>query len=283
MSKLSGCLLVLTLALALVGCAGKQTPTFNAKYYPECYDPIEKLCKDQSNEQETRGAVVGAAIGAIGGALIGGLATGRWEGAAAGALAGGVAGGVAGYWKAHLDKIQDQNERLEQYQAMLGEQSKGWDIERATVERAYQCYSEQIDLLKKAYQKKEISREAFIERANEIEAGVNYINTYWADAQHRMDETLVSGEKYLQEQDELTAKASAAEKRRTQAQRRKAQTAQASARKQTQAANERVNALQSRVKDQLQALNDERAGVSGALSWLESGKFGILKPALEGV
>lgn len=246
------------LSLVMVGCAGKQTPTFNAKYYPQCYDPIDKLCKDQSHSKEIGGAAAGAAIGAIAGAGIGFLATGKWQGAVAGAVAGGVVGGVAGFWKARLDKIQDQNERLAEYQRALGEQSAGWDLERATVEKSYQCYLEQIDLLKKAYKAKEITREAFLERAAEIKAGVNYINTYWADAQSRMDETLVSGEKYLAEQDELVAKAPAAEKKRTQAQRRKSANDTSRTRQSVASKNKQTNAIKQKTNDAVVALLDEK-------------------------
>lgn len=248
--------LVIVLALMMAGCAGKQTPTFTAKYYPQCYDPIDKLCKDQSNSKEIGGTVVGATIGALGGAAIGLIATGDWRGAVAGAVAGGVAGGVAGFWKARLDKIQDQNERLAEYQRALGEQSAGWDLERATVEKSYQCYIEQIELLKKAYQAKEITREAFLERANEIKAGVNYINTYWADAQSRMDETLVSGEKYLAEQDALVEKASAAEKKRTQAQRKKSSNDMTRTRQTVASKNKQTNALKEKTDKMVAELDD---------------------------
>lgn len=261
----------------MAGCAGKQTPTFTAKYYPQCYDPIDKLCKDQSNSREIGGAAAGAAIGALAGAGIGFLTTGKWQGAVAGAVAGGVAGGVAGFWKARLDKIQDQNERLAEYQRALGEQSAGWDLERATVEKSYQCYLEQIDLLKQAYKAKQITREAFLERANEIKAGVNYINTYWADAQSRMDETLVSGEKYLAEQDALVAQASAAEKKRTQVQRRKSANDMAKTRQTVASKNKQTNAIKDKANQQLASLFDERLDEGSARASLELKLFGFVR------
>lgn len=202
--------LVLAIALPLGGCASKTTPTFTAKYYPECYDPIDKLCKDQSNKEEVKGAVAGGVIGALGGAIVGGLATGKVEGALVGAGVGAAAGAVTGFFAARLNKIKDQEQRLAEYQNILGEQAKGWDLETASVEKAYQCYSQQIKVLQAGYKSKQITRAAFLERAAEIKAGIDHINTYWADAQHRMDSTLADGNSWLSSQE---AEAAAAAKK----------------------------------------------------------------------
>ena len=51
------------LTFSLVGCGPKQTaPVFQAQYYPECYDPIAKLCKDQDNTQEVKGAALATVL-----------------------------------------------------------------------------------------------------------------------------------------------------------------------------------------------------------------------------
>lgn len=228
--------LICVLVLSLGGCATKSTPTFNAKYYPECYDPIEKLCKDQSNKDEVTGAVVGGLIGAIGGAVIGGLTTGKVEGALVGAGAGAVAGAVTGFFSARLSKIKNQEQRLNEYQNILGEKSKGWDLERASVERSYKCYGDQIKLLTANMKAKRITREEFRSRMEEIYNGIKYINTYWAGAQTRMDEDLADGDAWLQKEDQEAAKKQQALKR---IQRQKANTAQLRVNKNRD--NDRVN------------------------------------------
>lgn len=229
---------VLFLAVALIfgaaGCA-KNKPTFNAKYYPECYDPIEKLCKDQSYNEEVKGAATGALLGALGGAIVGGITSGSWRGAAIGAAAGGVAGAVTGFFAAHLNKIENQNKRLEEYQRLLGEKSDGWDIERATVERSLQCYVRQAELLKNQYKAGQISKAAMLERLREIQAGIQYVNTYWASAESRIDDTLADGDKFLAEEDQKVQKEAIANRAKSQkavaAARKKSQTKASDVRK----------------------------------------------------
>lgn len=195
-------ILSVMLVFSLAGCGSKQTaPEFNAQYYPECYDPIAKLCKDQDNSSEIKGAATGAAIGALGGALAGGLSSGSWKGAAVGAAAGAVAGGMTGFFTARLSKISDRNERLKAYQKDLGDISKNWDLEAASVEKAYKCYTNQAVLLREQYKAKKISKEDFLARMNEIKAGMENIDKYWADAQHRMDANIADGEGFIAEQE----------------------------------------------------------------------------------
>lgn len=204
-SRFLACFLAVALIFSVCGCATKSTPTFNAKYYPECYDPIDKLCKDQSNEAEVKGAVTGGLLGALGGAIVGGLSTGKVEGALVGAGVGAAAGALTGFFAARLNKIQDQNQRLAEYQTILGEKSQGWDLERASVEKAYKCYNDQINLLKTSFAAKKITRGEVLARMDEIKAGIQHINTYWADAQNRMDETLADGDKWLQQEEAQAA------------------------------------------------------------------------------
>lgn len=199
---------ILTLfVISAAGCASRQVPEFHARYYPQCYDPIDKLCKDQSHAEEAKGALTGGLIGALGGAIVGGLTSGKVEGALIGAAAGAATGALTGFFSARLSKINDQNKRLEEYQNVLGEQSRGWDLERASVERAYACYGEQIDLLKTAMASKRITREEFLARMAEIKSGINNINTYWANAQTRMDEALADGDDWLAKEDAAAARA----------------------------------------------------------------------------
>lgn len=190
------------LALSLVGCGAKQkAPEFQAQYYPECYDPIAKLCKDQDNSEEMKTAAKGAAIGALGGAVAGGLISGDWKGAAIGAAGGAVAGGLTGFFTARLSKISDQKARLAEYQKMLGESSKDWNLKTASVEKAYKCYREQIKLAKEQYKAKKISKEEFRARMAEIKAGIDNINTYWADAKSRINDQIADSEDFLKQQE----------------------------------------------------------------------------------
>lgn len=239
------CAILLSAFLAF-GCASKTTPTFTAKYYPDCYDPIEKLCKDQSNEAEVKGAVTGGVLGALGGAIVGGLATGKVEGALIGAGVGAASGALTGFFAARLSKIQDQNQRLAEYQTALGEKSKAWDIDRASVERAYQCYGDQIKLLKTAMRAKKMTREEFKARMDEIYNGIQYINTYWADAQNRMDATLAEGDKWLQAEDEAAAKAKKQKQMAAQIKRQKSNTTRL--RENNTINNNRVNKLKNDVQ-----------------------------------
>lgn len=210
-------ILSVMLAFSLAGCGAKQTaPEFNPQYYPACYDPIAKLCKDQDNSSEIKGAATGAAIGALGGALAGGLSSGSWKGAAVGAAAGAVAGGMTGFFTARLAKISDRNERLEAYLKDLDAASKNWDLEAASVEKAYKCYREQIALLKKNYQEKKISREDFSARMDEIKAGLENIDKYWADAQHRIDASIADSANFLEQADTKEAIAQAKDKKKYQ-------------------------------------------------------------------
>ena len=252
-SKLGIFVLALSMVLVLGGCATKSVPTFTAKYYPDCYDPIDKLCKDQSNQSEVKGAVAGGLLGALGGAIVGGLTTGKVEGALVGAGVGAAAGAATGFFAARLNKIQDQNQRLEEYQNILGERSKGWDLERASVEKAYKCYGDQIDVLHKAMREKKISREEFKARMQEIKDGIAHINTYWADAQHRMDESLADGDKWLIQEDAAAAKEAKAKQAAQRVAQQKKRTAQL--KQTTTAQNDKVNELKSNVESKLAALD----------------------------
>lgn len=250
-SKLGTFVLALSMVLVLGGCATKTAPTFNAKYYPECYDPIDKLCKDQSHQSEIKGAVAGGLVGALGGAIVGGLTTGKVEGALVGAGVGAAAGAATGFFAARLDKIQDQKQRLAEYQNILGEKSQGWDLERASVERAYKCYGDQIDVLVKALRDKKISREEFKARMQEIKDGIHHINTYWADAQNRMDEILADGDKRLAQEDAAAAKEAQAKQAMQRVAQQKKRTAQL--KQSTISQNDKINALKTDIENKYAA------------------------------
>jgi len=192
----------MTLAIGLFGCSTSRVPQIEAKYYPQCYDPIAKLCKDQDNSNEVKSSVVGGIFGAVGGAVIGGLASkDKKKGALIGALAGAAVGASVGFFKARLEKIEDREQRLAEYQTILGEVSDQWDLEKASVETAYKCYGEQISILEELFKNKKISKEEFLERMNEIKQGLDNIQIYWADASTNIDSQMADGEKFLEEEE----------------------------------------------------------------------------------
>ena len=258
------------LTFSLVGCGPKQTaPVFQAQYYPECYDPIAKLCKDQDNTQEVKGAATGAVLGALGGAVIGGIAKGDWKGAAVGAAAGAVAGGMVGFFQARLSKISDRNERLAKYQKILGENARDWDIERASVERAYKCYSDQIVALRKAAKAKKISKEDFLARMKEIQAGIENINTYWAGSQTRMDERLADGESFIKQQEQEDQMLAKAKQRQAKKDLQKIRSATNSQKTKVQNDANRVNKAKGQTEKEYQdamASVDQLFGVAGKLA-----------------
>lgn len=274
-SRFVASLLSVMFVFSLAGCASKQAvPPFEARYYPQCYDPIEKLCKDQDNSQEIKEGIGGAVIGALGGAVIGAIATGDWKGAAVGAAAGAAAGGVTGFFHARLSKIEDRKERLAEYQKMLGENSQGWDLERASVEKSYQCYREQIALLQKAVKAKKISKEEFLARANEIKEGIEHINTYWADSQTRMDERLADGEAFLKHEEEENMKLAKAQQRQAQKDTQKLRKATASQKSKVQKEYALTNALKEKTEtDFADALAQAREylGVTEELACRDAG------------
>lgn len=206
MPKVIAVILSFMLVFSLTACGNKDTaPVLEANYYPDCYDPIEKLCKDQGYVQKIKGAVIGATVGAVSGALIGALSLDA-TGAATYAAMGAIAGAIGGYFTARLMMITDRNKLMEEYQKILGENSKDWDFNRASVEKAYRCYRKQIAMLTGAAKAKKISKEEFLARMNEVKAGIENINTYWADSQTGMDARFADGESFLKAQEKSDKK-----------------------------------------------------------------------------
>ncbi len=233
---------VIALSVTMFGCTTKQAPTIEARYYPECYDPIEKLCKDQDNSNEIKSAVVGGLLGAVAGGVVGGLTSkDKKKGVIAGAVTGAVVGAAAGFFKARLEKIHDQEQRLAEYQNILGERAANWDLERASVEKAYDCYDEQINILKDLIRNKKISEEEFIDRAKEIKAGLDNINTYWADAKNRMESELGDGQSFLAEEEAKAAELAAAKKKTTQQKIKNSLAKTADIKKKNTAANNKID------------------------------------------
>lgn len=257
--------------LGTVGCSTSKVPQIEAKYYPECYDPIAKLCKDEDNSDEIKSAAVGGVIGAIGGALIGGLASKDKKGALIGAAVGAVAGAATGFFKARLDKINDRDQRLAEYQKILGDVSSQWDLRKSSVEVALDCYDKQITVLENLVRDKKISEKEFLERMNEIKQGLDNIKTYWADATTNVNADLADGEKFLEEEERRIAeeekakqiKAQEAKKQREKL--RKQKLASQNQKKKVQQDNEKVSAKANEVYARIKKLeNKDREGTKSA-------------------
>lgn len=182
MLKKTSFLALIMLSLVLVGCAPKgPTTNFKAQYYPECFDPIDRLCKDQDNTAKMKSAGAGALLGGLTGAVIGAATTGKWQGALAGAAIGAAAGGVAGYAYQHIKEIKDQNERLEAYKAQFGKEAEDLNLQKASVLSAYKCYQEQIKRLKEGMKNGSIKKDEAKARIAEISKGLEELKKFWDD------------------------------------------------------------------------------------------------------
>ena len=250
-SKFSVCVLSAALAISLVGCGGKKTPVFEPQYYPDCYDPIEKLCKDEDNSKEVKSSVMGAIIGGIGGAVVGGLATGKWQGAAVGAAAGAGAGALTGFFHAKLSKIKDQNERLAAFKQELGSIADSMDLKAASVESAFRCYEEQITLAEEAYKNGQYSKEEFLARMDEIRAGVENVNQYWADESAKFDENMADGDAFIQEEEKKAAELKAKEKALAEQARKEAELKAIAAKKAKEEKSEKFVAMSDSIKNRI--------------------------------
>lgn len=207
---------LIVLMIALVGCAPKgPTTNFKAQYYPQCFDPIDRLCKDQDNTEKLKSAGTGALLGGLTGAAIGAATTGKWQGALAGAAIGAAAGGVAGYAYQHIKEIKDQNERLEAYKAQFGKEAEDLDLRKASTLSAYKCYQEQIKLVKQGLKNKTMSKKEAEARLAEISAGLEELKKFWDDRSNQFAAQQQEADKLIAEE-EAQAKTAAAKKKLAQ-------------------------------------------------------------------
>ena len=176
------------LTLSLGACAPKgPTTNFRGQYYPQCFDPITRLCQDQDNTEKAKSAGKGALLGALTGALIGAAATGKWQGAVAGAAAGAAVGGVAGYAYQHIQQIKDQEERLEAYRTQFGKEAQDLDLQKASTLSAYKCYQEQMQILREGIRSGRIGKSEAKARAAEIRAGLEELKKFWEERTNQFD------------------------------------------------------------------------------------------------
>ena len=197
-------LLAAMLVFSLAGCGPKGPGSnFHPQYYPECYDPIARLCQDRDKTERAKATGFGALTGAVGGALIGLLATGDARGAAAGAVAGAVAGGITGYIYQSVREIKDQERRLQEFQRVLGEEGRNLDLQHASVLKSFRCYQEQINIVKARYKSGSMSREEARARFDEIHKGLDILKAYWDERGQEFDANAAQADNFIQEQDRL--------------------------------------------------------------------------------
>ena len=197
----------LMMLFALSACGPKGPGSnFKPQYYPECFDPIERLCKDKDGTEKAKSAGKGAALGALGGALIGLLTTGKAEGALVGAAAGAAAGGLTGLIYQSYKDMKDQRQRLEAFQQALGEEGRNLDLQHASVLKSFRCYQAQIDIVKKRYKSGKMSKEDAKARMDEIHKGIDILKQYWEERSSEFESRASQADKFIDEQDRLATR-----------------------------------------------------------------------------
>lgn len=155
------------------GCAqhniAPQTTT--VAYYPECYQPIDALRKD--NDNTTTSTVIGSVTGAVLGGIVGALTTGKVSGALIGAGAGAVAGGAIGYASARQKAITDARARYESYVTDISTDISKLDQITLAAKASTACYEQQFDKLTVQFKEKQISTEEYKLRYAEIRSGLS--------------------------------------------------------------------------------------------------------------
>jgi outer membrane lipoprotein SlyB len=161
------CVLLLTSGCAKDNYGPKTTPV---AYYPACYQPIQEL--RDSGDKTTQYTAIGAVSGAAVGALLGGLAGRNTTGVLVGAGAGALAGGLLGYAKAKQDSIKDARARYASYVGDI--QGEAGKLDQVTLagKASRACYEQSFDALVAQYKAKQISREEYKARYDEIRAGM---------------------------------------------------------------------------------------------------------------
>jgi uncharacterized protein YcfJ len=204
--KFLATVLAASLAIGLSGCTvpSSKLASLTPNYYPQCYNPILELCKDDSYEKEIRNAAAGAIAGAIIGALAG-AASGKSDRMVAGALVGAGVGALGGVISAKLSKIRDQNERLNTLHEMLGKDAEDLDLQKSSVLAAMNCYSREIDEIQKKVHDKTMTREEAAKRMTEIRTGMNNLKEYWQDKSEQINKKVADYDQFMAAEDKRIA------------------------------------------------------------------------------
>jgi len=189
--------------LCLSGCStvNTQVTNFKTDYYPQCYKPIVDIAKDRDHSGEVAKAVAGVFVGALIGALVG-ASSNDSKGAIAGAAIGAAAGGALGFGLAKIQSIRDQGQRLEALQQTLGQDASDLNLDQASVLSAFRCYSGEIEVIKDAVAKKEMSREEAAKRIAEIRQGLENAKLFWDERATEMDKKVTDYDKFIAEEDQ---------------------------------------------------------------------------------
>ncbi|WMW65748.1 glycine zipper domain-containing protein [Nitratidesulfovibrio liaohensis] len=165
-------ILALTAVLGLTGCASKNLPPkiTDVNYYPQCYQTIGDL--RDADRKAAQSAAVGAVVGAVGGAAIGYLTTGRPAGALIGALGGAAVGGTIGYAAQRQKDITDTRSRYASYVKDISSDIKQMDQLTLAAKAASSCYDQQFTSLAEQFKNKQISKEEYTLRYQEIRNGL---------------------------------------------------------------------------------------------------------------
>ena len=167
-------ILMLCLAsVGLSGCAstyGKQTT--KVELYPDCYEPIKTLRKEEN--RPVNSAVTGAAAAGFFTlatcAIINRDVSASCVGQAAVSAA---AGATAGYFLGVQQKSRDENSRMAYYLQDIEGDISGLNIATASARMSIQCYQKKFDASLAQYKKKSISREQLEASYKEIKSGLD--------------------------------------------------------------------------------------------------------------
>lgn len=159
------------LCFMATGCTSKYGPQLTTvNYYPQCYQPISELRKDENSAGNS--AAVGAGVGVLLGALIGGLATGKAEGALVGAAAGGATGAVAGHAYGKNQQEKNDQQKVNAYLEQLDGESSSMDRATAAAKVSTQCYDSQFKQAAADFKSGQLTRQDFSDRYAEIRTGL---------------------------------------------------------------------------------------------------------------
>lgn len=162
-------LLIIMLVISPLGCAPQSTSNFEANYYPQCRQPIERVQK--AEKTTSVGTIIGAVGGALIGTIVGLMATGKVEGAIGGAMAGGAIGAVG----VNMYGKREERKQAEYLQAMarqLGEDTSNLNNASAAAKLSLRCYDDEFKLATSQYRAGQITRHEYIQRYNEVRSGI---------------------------------------------------------------------------------------------------------------
>lgn len=188
------------LSFMATGCTSKYGPQLTtANYYPQCYQPIAELRKDENSAATA--TATGAVGGALLGALIGGLVTGKAQGAAIGAVAGGAGGAVAGHAYGKNQQGKRDQQKLASYLQQLDGESANMDRATAAAKVAVRCYDSQFTKAAADLKSGRITKQDFTNRYGEIRSGLEETSRILRNTGSSMAQKDIEYQRVLKEED----------------------------------------------------------------------------------